>query len=406
MTPAARIAAAIELLDLWLAGEPAERALTNWARANRFAGSGDRAAIRDHVFDAIRCRRSFAALGGAETGRGLMIGALRDRGRDPALVFTGEAHAPPPLSGAEAAAPPAPADPLVRLDCPDWLAPALRASLGAEFEPVMEIMRSRAPVFLRFNAARTTREAAVRALAAEGVTAVPHPLSPTALEVTAHARRVKTARAFADGLVELQDAASQAVVDAFLPVPEGARVLDFCAGGGGKALAFAAAGARVSAHDADARRMSDLPERARRAGAEIAILGPGALQAGATFDLVLVDAPCSGSGAWRRQPEAKWRLDAARLAELGALQAAILREAARHVRPGGWLGYATCSLLASENGDVVRGFLADHRRFGLAGERRLTPLDGGDGFYVARIKDVSLKILSSCGCVSSALSSG
>jgi 16S rRNA (cytosine967-C5)-methyltransferase len=391
VTPAARIAAAIDILDLWLADEPAERALTNWGRANRFAGSGDRAAVRDHVFDAIRCRRSFAALGGTETGRGLMLGALRAAGIDPATLFTGEGHAPPPLSEGEGAVPEVPEDPLVRLDCPDWLAPRLRASLGADFAPVMALLRTRAPVHLRANVARATREEAARALAAEGIATVPHPLSPTALEVTANARRVKASRAFVEGLVELQDAASQAVADALLPLPSGARVLDFCAGGGGKALALAAQGVAVAAHDADPRRMADLPARAARAGTRIDVLVPDHLGA-RRFDAVLVDAPCSGSGAWRRQPEAKWRLDAGALARLGAIQAAVLREAAGHVRPGGRLAYATCSLLDDENRAVVEDFLAGETRFVLQRERRLTPLDGGDGFYVALMKDVSLGI--------------
>jgi 16S rRNA (cytosine967-C5)-methyltransferase len=144
----------------------------------------------------------------------------------------------------------------------------------------------------------------------------------------------------------------------------------------------------VTAHDADAGRMADLPERARRAGVRIGICTPVA--PGAAFDLVLVDAPCSGSGAWRRQPEAKWRLDETRLAALAAMQADILRRAARHVRPGGTLAYATCSLLEDENGAVVADFLRDTPAFRLMSDRRLTPLDGGDGFYVARMKEVSL----------------
>jgi 16S rRNA (cytosine967-C5)-methyltransferase len=341
-----------------------------------------------HVFDAIRCRRSFAAMGGAETGRGLMIGALREAGADPATVFTGEGHAPPPLSGSEAV-PPAPvADPLVRLDCPEWLAPRLRAALGERFEPVLSHMRTRAPVFLRVNAGRATVPEAARALADDGIATAPHPLSPTALIVTGGARRVKASAAFRDGLVELQDAASQAVVDALGPFAAGTRALDYCAGGGGKALALAATGVEVTAHDADAGRMADLPERARRAGVRIGICTPVA--PGAAFDLVLVDAPCSGSGAWRRQPEAKWRLDETRLAALAAMQADILRRAARHVRPGGTLAYATCSLLEDENGAVVADFLRDAPAFRLMADRRLTPLDGGDGFYVARMKEVSL----------------
>jgi 16S rRNA (cytosine967-C5)-methyltransferase len=315
-----------------------------------------------------------------------MIGALREAGVDPATLFTGEGHAPAPLSDAERVDP-GPCDArLVALDCPDWLAPSLQASLGERFGPVMALLRTRAPVFLRVNLSRATAEEAVASLAAEGIGAVPHPLSPTALQVTENARRVKSSAAFREGLVELQDAASQAVVDMLLPLAPGTRVLDYCAGGGGKALALAAAGARVTAHDADARRMADLPERARRAGARIDVAERLGRE---RFDVVLVDAPCSGSGAWRRQPEAKWRLDAGRLAALTALQAEVLGEASRHVAPGGTLAYATCSLLEEENGAAVQAFLSGNAGFAPVAERRLTPLDGGDGFYVARMKDVS-----------------
>jgi 16S rRNA (cytosine967-C5)-methyltransferase len=315
-----------------------------------------------------------------------MIGALREAGTDPATMFTGEGHAPAPLSEAEGVDPGPSGDALVRLDCPEWLAPRLEASLGDGFEAVMARLRTRAPVFLRVNAARASAEEAVASLAAEGIVAAPHPLSPTALEVTENTRRVKSSSAFRDGLVELQDAASQAVVDLLLPLAPGTRVLDYCAGGGGKALALAAHGARVTAHDADPRRMSDLPERARRAGARIDVAERLGRE---RFDVVLVDAPCSGSGAWRRQPEAKWRLDAARLGALTALQRDVLMAAARHVAPGGTLAYATCSLLEEENGAVVEAFLAENPGFARVAERRFTPLDGGDGFYAARMKDVS-----------------
>ncbi len=379
MTPSARIAAAIEVLDAWLDGAPLERALTNWGRNHRFAGSKDRAAIRDHVFDAARCRRSFAALGGAESGRGLMIGALKARGEDPRGWFTGEGHAPAPLGSGEGEGPVLAALPeAVRLDCPDWLEAPLRASLGDDFAPVMEALRHRAPVFLRANFARTSPEAARAALAEEGIETRPHPLSPTALEVTDGARRVQASAAFAAGLVELQDAASQAVVD-LLPVGAGTRVLDFCAGGGGKSLGLAARGAQVTAHDVDPGRMRDLPARATRAGVQVGRLGPE----GGRFDLVLADAPCSGSGAWRRNPQGKWDLTPERLDELCAIQAGILDEITDHVAPGGQLAYATCSLLEAENGAQIEAFLARHPGWRCDFARRFTPLDGGDGFFLA-----------------------
>lgn len=381
MTPAARAQAAIEVLDRILAGSPAEHALTNWARANRYAGSSDRAAIRDIVFDAIRCRLSFSALGGGLTGRGLVLGGLRSAGIDPATLFTGERHAPSMITAAEGGAPP---EGDAALDVPEWLAPRLKASLGPDYGAVMAAMRHRAPVFLRVNTARISREGAIAALADEGVTARPHALATTAIEVTAGARRVQQGRAYLDGLVELQDASSQAVVEA-LPLADGQRVLDFCAGGGGKTLAMGAR-ARITlhAHDADLRRMRDLPARADRAGLRVTVTENPEKAGG--YDLILTDVPCSGSGSWRRDPEGKWRLTEARLMDLLSLQAAIMDRAAALLRPGGVLGYATCSALSDENHDQVAAFLQHHPQWRCEGERRFTPLDGGDGFFVAVLR--------------------
>ncbi len=385
MTPAARLAAAIAVLDRWLAGMPAEQALTNWGRASRYAGSGDRHAVRDIVFDAVRCRRSFAHRGGAETGRGLVLGGLRESGQNPATLFTGEGHAPPVVTPSEAVDP-GPATGLAALDCPDWLGPLLSSSLGDDFAPVMAALRHRAPVFLRVNTARTDMAGAIARLAAEGITATPHPLAATALMVADGARKIQTSRAFADGMVELQDAASQAIIAA-LPVTLGLPVLDYCAGGGGKALALAARGARVTAHDADAARMRDLPPRAARAGATIAVAPPGHVIA--PHPMVLVDAPCSGSGSWRRAPEGKWALTPERLDGLVALQAGILDQAARLVSEGGLLAYATCSMIGAENGQQVQAFIARTAGWTVAGEHRFTPLDGGDGFYLAQLRRVA-----------------
>lgn len=379
MTPAARVAAAIAVLDRVLAGEAAEKVLLNWSRGSRFAGSGDRAAVRDLVFDALRRMRSCAASGGGMTGRGLMIGLARVQGHDLASIFTGEGHAPAPVSIHEAARAMTLAE---ALDCPDWLMAPLQAALGTSFEGVMTAMQARAPVFLRVNLRRGSQAEAIAALAVDGIAVEPHRLARTALVVRDGARRVARSRAFSEGLVELQDAASQAVVEA-LPLADGMRVLDYCAGGGGKTLAMAAqAHLDLVAHDADPGRMADLPARARRAGVSVQV--GGALAGG--FDLVLADAPCSGSGAWRRQPEARWRLDPARLQALTSSQDSVLAAAAAQVRPGGWLAYATCSLLREENEERITGFLARTPGVRLERSLRLTPLDGGDGFYLALLK--------------------
>jgi len=387
MQPAARLSAAIEILDDILDGQAAEKALTNWARRSRFAGSKDRAAVRDHVFDALRCKRSFAELGGAQTGRGIVLGLMRAQGGSIAEMFTGVGHAPAELSEEEAAHSAVPSG-NVALDCPDWIAPALQSSLGDDFVAVCQALQHRAPVFLRVNTPNCSRDHAITALAAEAIIAVPHPLSETALEVTENPRRVHLSAPYLEGCVELQDAASQAVVD-LLPVKDGSRVLDYCAGGGGKVLAMAARqNAHYFAHDANPQRMKDLPDRAERAGASIAVLEPEGVAEAAKFDLVLCDVPCSGSGAWRRSPAGKWTFDQEQLDDLRKVQAEILTTTADMVAAKGMLAYTTCSLLDVENSDQIAQFLGVHSEWQCVSQRRFTPLEGGDGFYCALLTRV------------------
>ncbi|SDX51259.1 RsmB/NOP family class I SAM-dependent RNA methyltransferase [Roseicitreum antarcticum] len=416
MTPSARLQAAIETLDQIIGGAPAEKALTAWARGSRFAGSGDRAAVRDHVFDVLRMWRSCAAHGGiaadaapvqmpgvAETemrsitttetppggtlsGRALILGLLRQSGDDVDALFNGQGHGPATLTMAERGVLAQAPDiaPLVALDCPDWLAPTLRADLGEDFSPVMEALRSRAPVFIRVNTARAAAADVRAELAQQGITAQPHPLSPTALHVTDGARRLRASAALADGRIEMQDAASQAVVD-MIEGLQGARVLDFCAGGGGKALALAAKGAQVFAHDANPARMADLPARAARAGVSVPVLSTADLPQAGPFDVIVADVPCSGSGSWRRAPTAKWALTPERLAELVEIQAGILDQIAALAGPKTRLVYITCTLLACENADQIAAFLARNPGWRPGATRRLTPCDGGDGFFTAQV---------------------
>ncbi|MBT9383397.1 RsmB/NOP family class I SAM-dependent RNA methyltransferase [Pseudooceanicola sp. CBS1P-1] len=390
MTPAARLAAAAEILDQVIEGTPAEKALTGWARRSRFAGSKDRAAIRDHVFDALRCRRSFAALGqGAapESGRGLMLGLLRAAGQAPEAMFTGEGHAPKPLSEAEQGPFALPEDAARDLDLPGWVWPLMQQTLGDQARAAAEALRHRAPVHIRVNTARTSVAALQALLEAEGLKVAPVPLVETALEVTGGARRLQQLQAFEDGLFEMQDAASQAICAA-IPLAPGARVLDYCAGGGGKTLALGARGGLdLTAHDAAPARMKDLPARAARAGLSVQLASTSELSRLGPFDLVLCDAPCSGSGAWRRAPEGKWLLTPERLDEVRAIQAQILDQARDLVAPGGQLAYATCSLFAAENGDQADAFLARHGAdWSEEARLSLTPADGGDGFFLARFR--------------------
>lgn len=376
MTPGARLSAAIAVLDRVLAGEPAEKALTNWGRSNRYAGSGDRAAVRDLVFEALRQRQSAAALGGGLTGRGLILGLVRASGDE--ALFSGEGHAPKSTGPTDPGRPP---DAEEALDLPIWLLPQLRDSLGTDLDAVAQALRSRAPLFLRVNRGKADLASAQDALAADGILAVPHPLAASALKVVENARKVQTSAAYREGLVELQDASSQAVVEA-LPLSDGMRVLDHCAGGGGKTLAMAArAKLRLFAHDANPRRMADLPDRARRAGVKVTPTDDP--EGSGPYDLILVDAPCSGSGSWRRDPEGKWRLTPELLEKIRQTQGLILDRVAPMLRKGGVLAYATCSLLRAENQDQVQGFVKRHPGWRLEMERSYTPLQGGDGFYLS-----------------------
>ncbi len=392
MTPGARLSTAIEILDAVLAGEPAERELTRWARASRFAGSKDRAAVRDLVYDGLRRRRSFGYLGGGDTGRAILLAREAAEGTDLDQLFTGEGFDPAPLAPEERAAlgrDLAAASAPVRLDFPDFLESDLVGSLGVDFEPVLAAMRVRAPVDLRVNRLKSNADAATVVLARDGVQVARHPLARDALRVLENPRLVSASRAYTQGMVELQDASSQLVAET-AGVRPGMTVLDYCAGGGGKTLALASAlegRGRLMAWDANPRRMADLPDRARRAGAAVRILSDAECAAlGPVCDLVLADAPCSGTGAWRRKPEGKWRLTREALDRFPPLQDSILDAAASRVKPNGVLVYATCSLLACENEVRAAAFVSRHPDWRSESTCRLSPLDGGDGFFIAHFR--------------------
>lgn len=387
MTPAARISAAIDLVDRILVGELADRTLAGWGRKNRYAGSKDRAAIADIVYDVLRRKRSLASLGGGDSGRELLLGYIRDIGQDPDAVFGTGPYAPSSLTDVERSRgePPRP-DSSESADFPEWLWPDLRDSLGEKVQEIAEEMRSRAPIHLRVNLAKLSRQSAIAELASEGIVVRSHALSPSAVEVTEGARKVRNSHAYLEGKVELQDASSQGVAD-MVPIEAGEKLLDFCAGGGGKTLAVAG---RVAgsffAHDVDQGRMKDLPARANRAGAIVTLLSLSELKQRPPFDTVLVDAPCSGSGSWRRDPQGKWLLTREKLRQLLDAQREILDQSATFARPQGHLVYATCSLLDCENGRQIEEFLSRHSEFSLVVEKSFTPLDGGDGFYCAVLR--------------------
>lgn len=384
MTPGARVAAATSVLDAWQGGLPVEQALTRWARAARYAGAKDRAAVRDHVFDALRTLNSAAMAGGAKTGRAIMLGLLRLQGVPVDTVFTGEGYAPAILSAEEVAHTFTRPDPTI--DVPDWLLPMVEQRAGPGLAALCRSFQSRAPVYLRVNRRNASDEAVIASLLADGVTATRVPDIDGALVVIDGARRVRLGAAYQAGWFELQDLSVQrAIVNIDWRCDD--TVLDYCAGGGGKTLAILdRADGVVLAHDADPRRLKDLPVRAARAGVEAECLATNALTTRGPFDTVLCDVPCSGSGTWRRDPENKWRLTPSRLAHLKETQAQILQSAQALVRPGGRLAYMTCSLFHAENEDQITRFLDNCSGWTLEMEGMDTPLTCSDGFYHAVLR--------------------
>ena len=388
MTPAARIQAAIEILDQVIAsarddGPPADTIVQRYFKTRRYAGSKDRRAVRELVFRAIR--RSGER---PEGGRAAMLGLAED---DEALsgLFDGTPHGPAPRGENEGRA----SASLI----PDWLVPRLSPLVTSE---EWSALLDRAPLDLRVNVARTGRDE----MAGQFPGAEPTRLSPWGLRLPPDTR-VDDHPKFVEGLVEIQDEGSQLIALACQP-QSGARILDLCAGAGGKSLALAAAapGAEIIASDTNPQRMAQLLPRAERAGATVITrLLDGGRESAQLADLeeqcdvVLVDAPCSGSGTWRRNPEGRWRLTPERLDRLVRLQARLLDIAAPLVRPGGALVYATCSLIRAEGADQARNFLG-RRSSWIVQEvpfdggrddgpgRLLTPAhDATDGFFVARL---------------------
>jgi 16S rRNA (cytosine967-C5)-methyltransferase len=414
-----RIEAAIGVLEqVETARRPARLALKAWSDTARYAGSGDRAFVAGLVLDTLRRRRSAAWRMEQDSSRGAVLGVLALHWNWPTdritAAFAEAPHGPGALSAAEAARIPEPrelagAPDAVAADLPDWLAPSFARVFGDRVRTEAEALARRAPVDLRVNTLKSDPARALRA--AEALGAHPVPGLPLALRIDPPAAAERTPSVeslpeFVKGWMEVQDAGSQ-IAAACAGDIAGAQVLDFCAGGGGKTLALAAAmgsTGQIYAYDSDARRLADTVRRGERAGIRNlqvrTPLRPDPLKdLLGRMDLVFIDAPCSGSGAWRRHPDTKWRLTPEALARRQADQDAVLDAGVLYVRPGGRLIYVTCSVLAEENEDRVAAFLARHPEFSVRpatddpewlsrltaeGYLRLTPATSDtDGFFVA-----------------------
>jgi 16S rRNA (cytosine967-C5)-methyltransferase len=382
MTPPARLSAAIEVFaDIEARRRPAGDALKDWGLSHRFAGSGDRAAIAGLVYDALRRKSSAAWLMGAASPRAVLIGMLRrERGLDAAAIealCSGARYAPEPLTPAETAAlaadAVAEAPPYVAGDYPEWLDPHLARVFGDERGAEGAALASRAPLDLRVNMLTTTREDVLPKLAHLGAEATRW--SPVGLRIRlgadAKSPAIHAEPLFLKGHIEIQDEGSQ-LAALLAGAKPGEQIVDLCAGAGGKTLALAAATenrGQIYATDTDKRRLVAIHERlARSAARNVQVRTPksvGDLLADldGRADLVLIDAPCTGTGTWRRNPDAKWRIRPGALNERIKQQEAALERAAALVKPGGRIAYITCSVLAEENGDRVRAFAGRHGDF-------------------------------------------
>jgi 16S rRNA (cytosine967-C5)-methyltransferase len=397
MTPAARIAAAIEVLaDIETRRKPAAETLRDWGVAHRFAGSGDRAAIAGLVYDSLRRQASSSYVMNTSTPRAIVFGMLRrERGLTLAQIeqlCDGSRFAPEPLSDDERIALERNsldgAPPPVAGDYPEWLDPYLARVFGESRAEETAALANRAPLDLRVNTLKATVETAAGELShfrAEPIRFAPQGLR-IALSPDAKNPAIQAEPSFLKGHVEVQDGGSQ-IAAALSAAAAGEQVVDLCAGAGGKTLALAAMMANhgaLFATDLDKRRLVPIHERLQRAGVRnVEVRTPreredAVADLAGRADLVVIDAPCTGTGTWRRNPDAKWRIRPGALEIRQREQAEVLERAAPLVKPGGRIAYITCSLLAEENGDQVDAFVRRHPQFEVVSPREIAARIGPD----------------------------
>jgi 16S rRNA (cytosine967-C5)-methyltransferase len=406
MVPAARLSAAIELIEaIDKERVPAAKALKEWGTAHRYAGSGDRAAISGLIWDVLRRRASSAWIMDDDTPRARVLGMLKvERGLDVeaiAALCDGARFAPEPLSDAEHAAlasrtlKDAPAH--IAGDYPEWLDGTLAQVFGDDRAAEATAMASRAPLDLRVNTLKAKREKILPSLAHLGATASPWSPIGLRIELGADARNpgIHAEEDFIKGAIEVQDEGSQlaALLSGAKP---GEQVIDLCAGAGGKTLALAAmmqGKGRLIATDHDKRQLAPIHERLSRAGVHNCDVrtpkGPNdTLSDIHGADLVLIDAPCTGTGTWRRNPDAKWRMRPGALEVRLKDQVAVLDRAADLVKPGGRIAYITCSVLPAENGEQIRAFAARHPEFAVVPPSQTTAVlwDKAEDFAAATLQ--------------------
>ncbi|MBO0344399.1 RsmB/NOP family class I SAM-dependent RNA methyltransferase [Roseibium limicola] len=381
MKDGGRLSAAIEVLtEVETRHRPVQMALRDWGTSHRFAGSGDRTAIGNLVFDALRHRASLSARLSSDTPRMAVLGtyALTWRNGTEGLqaAFEADSHAPEPATEDEISALTAAADIVpegaAAADVPAWLWESFQGAFGEKAEAEGQALATRAPIDLRVNTLKSDREKLLKKLS--HINASASALTPTGIRVVAKpgaARmpHVQAEEGYQKGWFELQDEGSQ-LVSLLGQAKPGQQVLDFCAGGGGKTLALAASmgnKGQIFAYDAERLRLAPIHDRLKRAGVHsVQVKDPATTdlkELEGAMDLVFIDAPCTGTGVWRRRPDSKWKLSEKALSDRLEDQIAVLDRACKYVRPGGRLVYVTCSVLPQENTDQITAFLERNSEF-------------------------------------------
>ena len=380
----------IEILDTYLDEAKIDFVLRKWAIKHRFAGSSDRRKIKDIIFDIIRQKKSCEHVGGGFSGRNLLIGYLKLKGTELSSVFDNSKFGPKELTIKEQNINVdfSNLSNIYELDFPSWLIPILRRSLQSEFNNVVKALRNRSNVQLRVNLKKISRLNAIKKLKKNNIECEINKLCSTALNVLSGAQHILTSPCFENGFVELQDAGSQ-LVSELIEINYNDKVLDMCAGAGGKSLAISCGAemdATYYAWDINFDRMKDIDARSKRAGVKIEKVIK--LSSKSVYNKIIIDAPCSGSGSWRRDPEGKWRLDEDILENYVKTQKELILKGLKLLAPRGQILYITCSILDIENGKLIDDLISSVLSLRLVRSISLVPSSKSDGFYGAVLEKV------------------
>ena len=380
----------IEILDTYLNEAKIDFVLKKWAIKHRFAGSSDRRKIKDIIFDIIRQKKSCEHVGGGFSGRNLLIGYLKLKGTELSSVFDNSKFGPEELTIKEQNINVdfSNLSNIYELDFPSWLIPILRRSLLNEFSNVVKALRNRSHIQLRVNLKKISRLNVMKKLQKNNIECEINELCSTALNVLNGAQHILTSPCFENGFVELQDAGSQ-LVSELIEINYNDKVLDMCAGAGGKSLAISCGAemdATYYAWDINFDRMKDIDARSKRAGVKIEKVIK--LSSKSVYNKIIIDAPCSGSGSWRRDPEGKWRLDEDILDNYVKTQKELILKGLKLLAPRGQILYITCSILDIENGKLIDDLISSVLSLKLVRSISLVPSSKSDGFYGAVLEKV------------------